>query len=77
MRRIGPALSAQEYAVRHIEALPRWDGFGTPGSPAKARLRPTLGDDQDSRQSIPVFPLSRDGPARSSPTAGNADRAAL
>ena len=31
----------------------------------------------DSRQSSPVFPLSRHGPARSSPTAGNADRAVL
>ena len=48
-------------------------GRRQPRSPA-ARFR--LGA-RESRHSFPFFPLSRYGPAGSSPTAGNADRAVL
>ena len=61
--------------------LPRQGGF--PGGrrreggllrPSAAKKRPGA---WDSRHSNPFFPLSRDDPAGSSPTAGNADRAVL
>ena len=58
------SLVSQDYLLPGLGA--RW---------ALACAACSFGPGRDSRHSNPVFPLSRHGPAKSSPTAGNADRA--
>ena len=52
-----------------------------PGTRGERSASGTFGEEagraRESRHSSPFFPLSRHGPAGSSPTAGNADRAVL